>query len=424
MNGKRVVDVGCGGGILADSMARRGAEVLGIDLAIKPLRVAQLHAIEAGTPRIEYREVAVEALAAEQPEAFDVVTCMEMLEHVPDPGSIVSACGRLLKPGGWAFFSTINRNAKAFAFAIVGAEHVLSLLPKGTHEYAKFIRPSELAGWCRGAAPRPRGHPRHGIQPAEPALPPFRRHERQLPRRLSQARMTPAAPGTRPAAILFDLDGTLIDSAPDLAGACNDMRIERGLAALPYERLRAMVGSGARGMVGVGFGLAPDDAGYLDLRDEFLRRYEARMTLETRVFVDVPPLLARLAEEGIAWGIVTNKATRFAAPLVAALGLADVRGHARLRRHDGALQASSRAPARGGAAARRARRRPASTSATTGATSMPAGRRGCAPSSPPGAISAPATRRPPGRPTPSSPPLASSWRSSRTALDIRARALN
>jgi len=151
LNGKRVLDVGCGGGILSDSMARRGAEVLGIDLATKPLRVAQLHALEAGTPRVEYREVAVETLAAEQPEAFDVVTCMEMLEHVPDPASIVSACARLLKPGGWAFWSTINRNAKAFAFAIVGAEHVLSLLPKGTHEYAKFIRPSELAGWCRSA---------------------------------------------------------------------------------------------------------------------------------------------------------------------------------------------------------------------------------------------------------------------------------
>jgi len=151
LNGKRVVDVGCGGGILADSMARRGAEVLGIDLATKPLRVAQLHAIEAETPRIEYREVAVEQLAAEQPQTFDVVTCMEMLEHVPDPGAIVAACGRLLKPGGCAFFSTINRNAKAFVFAIVGAEHVLNLLPKGTHEYAKFIRPSELAGWCRAA---------------------------------------------------------------------------------------------------------------------------------------------------------------------------------------------------------------------------------------------------------------------------------
>lgn len=149
--GKRILDVGCGGGILADSMARRGADVLGIDLATKALKVAQLHAIEAATPRVEYREIAVETLAADAPESFDVVTCMEMLEHVPDPGAIVAACGRLLNPGGWAFFSTINRNAKAFLFAIVGAEHVLELLPKGTHEYAKFIRPSELLGWCRGA---------------------------------------------------------------------------------------------------------------------------------------------------------------------------------------------------------------------------------------------------------------------------------
>ena len=155
LNGKRVVDVGCGGGILADSMAWRGADVLGIDLSTKPLRVAQLHALEAATPRIAYREVAVEALAAEAPESFDVVTCMEMLEHVPDPGSVVAACGRLLRPGGWAFFSTINRNAKAFVFAIVGAEHVLKLLPRGTHEYAKFLRPSELAGWCRAASLEP-----------------------------------------------------------------------------------------------------------------------------------------------------------------------------------------------------------------------------------------------------------------------------
>ena len=149
--GKRVLDVGCGGGILSESMARRGARVLGIDLAVKPLRVAELHALEAGTQLVEYREVAVETLAGERPETFDVVTCMEMLEHVPDPASIVQACGRLAKPGGWLFFSTINRNPKAFAFAIVGAEHLLRLLPKGTHEYAKFIRPSELAGWCRSA---------------------------------------------------------------------------------------------------------------------------------------------------------------------------------------------------------------------------------------------------------------------------------
>ena len=148
---KRVLDIGCGGGILSDSMARRGATVLGIDLAAKPLKVAQLHALEAGTEGVEYREIAAEALAVEQPASFDVVTCMEMLEHVPDPSSIVAACATLVKPGGWVFFSTINRNAKAFVFAIVGAEHVLQLLPKGTHEYAKFIRPSELAQWCRAA---------------------------------------------------------------------------------------------------------------------------------------------------------------------------------------------------------------------------------------------------------------------------------
>lgn len=149
--GKAVLDVGCGGGILADSMARKGAQVTGIDLATKALRVAQLHALEANTPNVTYREISAEALALEQPERFDVVTCMEMLEHVPDPGSVVKACAQLVKPGGWVFFSTINRNAKSFLFAIVGAEYLLQMLPKGTHEYAKLIRPSELAAHCRAA---------------------------------------------------------------------------------------------------------------------------------------------------------------------------------------------------------------------------------------------------------------------------------
>lgn len=148
---KQVLDVGCGGGILADAMARKGAHVLGIDLAAKALKVAQLHALEAETPRVTYREVSAEQLAAEQPEQYDVVTCMEMLEHVPDPASVVRACHQLVKPGGWVFFSTINRNPKSFVFAIVGAEYVLQLLPKGTHEYAKFIKPSELAAYCREA---------------------------------------------------------------------------------------------------------------------------------------------------------------------------------------------------------------------------------------------------------------------------------
>jgi len=149
--GKTALDVGCGGGILAEAMARRARQVTGIDLAARPLGVAQLHALETGTANVQYREIAAEALAQESPGAYDVVTCMEMLEHVPDPSSVVAACAQLVRPGGWVFFSTLNRNPKSFLFAIVGAEYVLGLLPKGTHEYARFIRPSELARWCREA---------------------------------------------------------------------------------------------------------------------------------------------------------------------------------------------------------------------------------------------------------------------------------
>lgn len=151
LKGLRVLDVGCGGGILADAMARKGADVLGIDLASKALKVAQLHALEAQTEGVQYQEISAEALAVEQPGRFDVVTCMEMLEHVPDPSLVVQACATLVKPGGHVFFSTINRNAKAFLFAIVGAEYVLNLLPRGTHEYAKLIKPSELAGYSRSS---------------------------------------------------------------------------------------------------------------------------------------------------------------------------------------------------------------------------------------------------------------------------------
>jgi 2-polyprenyl-6-hydroxyphenyl methylase / 3-demethylubiquinone-9 3-methyltransferase len=149
LDGKRVLDVGCGGGILTDAMARKGATVLGADLATKSLKVAQLHALEAQTPNVSYREISAEDLAIEQPASFDIVTCMEMLEHVPDPQSIVKACATLVKPGGWVFFSTLNRNGRAFLQAIVGAEYVLGILPRGTHEYAKFITPSELATFGR-----------------------------------------------------------------------------------------------------------------------------------------------------------------------------------------------------------------------------------------------------------------------------------
>ena len=150
LNGKTVLDIGCGGGILAESMAAHGASVTGIDLGEAPLAVAKLHLRESGR-KVEYRRVSAEDLAAERPASFDVVTCMEMLEHVPDPSSIISACARLVKPGGQVFFSTINRNPKSWLFAIVGAEYVLNLLPKGTHEYMKFIKPSELERWARHA---------------------------------------------------------------------------------------------------------------------------------------------------------------------------------------------------------------------------------------------------------------------------------
>ncbi|MDD2664325.1 MAG: bifunctional 2-polyprenyl-6-hydroxyphenol methylase/3-demethylubiquinol 3-O-methyltransferase UbiG [Dechloromonas sp.] len=152
--GKRVLDVGCGGGLLSEGMAARGAEVTGIDLSEKPLGVARLHLLESGQ-KVDYRKISAEALADEMPGAFDAVTCLEMLEHVPNPSSIVTACARLVKPGGQVFFSTLNRNPKSYLFAVIGAEYVLKMLPRGTHDYAKFIKPSELARWAKLATLEP-----------------------------------------------------------------------------------------------------------------------------------------------------------------------------------------------------------------------------------------------------------------------------
>ncbi len=150
LSGKTILDVGCGGGILSESMAQKGATVTGIDLGEKALKVAQLHSLESGVA-VDYQLITVEELAEKQPASFDIVTCLEMLEHVPDPASVVVACAKLVKPGGHVFFSTINRNPKSYLFAVIGAEYVLNMLPRGTHDYAKFIKPSELASWMRPA---------------------------------------------------------------------------------------------------------------------------------------------------------------------------------------------------------------------------------------------------------------------------------
>jgi len=154
LHGKQVLDVGCGGGILSESMAQRGAQVTGIDMGEAPLAVARLHQLESGVA-VDYQRITAEALAEAKPETFDVVTCLEMLEHVPDPASIIAACAQLVKPGGQVFFSTINRNPKSYLFAIIGAEYVLNLLPKGTHDFSKFIKPSELESWSRLAGLQP-----------------------------------------------------------------------------------------------------------------------------------------------------------------------------------------------------------------------------------------------------------------------------
>ena len=150
LKGKTVVDVGCGGGILAESMALKGANVLGIDMGKAPLSVASLHKLETGA-ELEYQQITAEELADKEAGKYDVVTCMEMLEHVPDPSSVIAACSKLVKPGGHVFFSTINRNPKSYLFAIVGAEYIMQMLPKGTHDYSKFIKPSELENWARSA---------------------------------------------------------------------------------------------------------------------------------------------------------------------------------------------------------------------------------------------------------------------------------
>ena len=313
MRGKRVVDVGCGGGILAESMAERGADVTGIDLSEKALAVARLHLLETGG-KVDYRHIAAEQLAAEQPAAFDVVTCLEMLEHVPDPASTIRACATLVKPGGHVFFSTISRNPKAYLLAVVGAEYVLNLLPRGTHDYAK-VHPAVRTG-AHGARSRPRrrGSHRHDLQPAYTALFPRPGHQRELPAARSTQCLRPSfststAPSPTP--------------HPTSAAALNRLLAEQGRAALPLRRAAPAC-----------LGRCPRPAARR-LRHRAGRRrptrhctsassniYENALCEATTLFDGMDTLLDALEAQGIAWGVVTNKPERFTLPLMEALGLA------------------------------------------------------------------------------------------------------
>ncbi len=251
---------------------------------------------------------------------------MEMLEHVPDPAAVVRACATLVKPGGRVFFSTINRNPKAYLFAVVGAEYLLRLLPPRTHDYDRFITPAELTRDARVAGLDVDRADRPALQPADAPLPARLERRRQLSvattRDARDGDVDRAGVPTPWRAMLFDLDGTLADTAPDLAAAANAMRVARGLEPVPLERLRPMASHGARGLVGVAFECAPGDADYEALRVEFLDRYEAALAVHSTLFDGMPDVLDALEARGIAWGIVTNKAMRFTAPLAAKLGLA------------------------------------------------------------------------------------------------------
>ncbi len=224
----------------------------------------------------------------------------------------------MAKPGGWVFFSTINRNAKAFALAIVGAEYVLNLLPRGTHEYAKFLKPSELARYARAAGLEVREVIGMRYNPFTKSATSGQRHRRQLFDGVPQTGMKP---GIR--LVLLDLDGTLADTAPDLAAAANRMRIARGIEPLPIGELRPYVSHGARGMVGRAFNVSVDDARYAELRQEFLREYESALCVESALFPGMDDTLRLLEQRGIKWGIVTNKFARFTLPLVQALDLSE-----------------------------------------------------------------------------------------------------
>jgi ubiquinone biosynthesis O-methyltransferase len=314
--GKQALDVGCGGGILAESMALRGAQVLGIDMGEAPLAVARLHQLESGAV-LDYRRVTAEELAENESGRFDVVTCMEMLEHVPDPASTIQRAPGLVKPGGHVFFSTINRNPKSYLFAIIGAEYVLRMLPQGTHDFRKFIRPSELDRWTARRWPGHSASHRFAFQSAHsPLLAGIGRYGQlhgALPDGLFRMKTVP------PACVLFDLDGTLLDTAPDLAAALNRLRRARGESELPLDAIRPTISQGSPGMLKLGFGLTPDDPLYPELNQRFLELYREFIAVETVLFPGMGEVLTYLEANRIRWGVVTNKPGWLTEPLMKAL---------------------------------------------------------------------------------------------------------
>ncbi|CAG0894988.1 unnamed protein product, partial [Darwinula stevensoni] len=300
--GKVVLDVGCGGGILSESMAIKGAQVTGIDLSEASLETARLHARETQTA-VTYELISVEALAARDPAHFDVVTCMEMLEHVPDPAAIVKAIRQLVKPGGMVFMSTFNRNLTAYVFAVLGAEYILKMLPKGTHDYQKFITPAELASMAR--------HAGLALQKLEGMRynPLFKSYE-----------LTPNTQVNYLATVLFDFDGTLADTAHDLANATNQALVHHGLAPIEIGFLKPQASSGAQGLLGAA-GFTPEHQQYESLRQSFIEFYAKNLSEHTALFDGVSNILEKIETKGLLWGIVTNKSSRFTLPLVEQLGL-------------------------------------------------------------------------------------------------------
>ncbi len=329
---KKVLDVGCGGGILSEAMAQQGADVTAIDMGDAALAVAKLHQLESKVS-VSYQKICVEQLARQKQAHFDIITCLEMLEHVPDPASVIKASAAMLKPGGHLFFSTINRNPKAYLLAILGAEYMLKLLPQGTHDYAKFIRPAELASWCR----ENQLDLQHSIGLSyNPLTKKYKLNKDisvnymlHLTKPISNSPSTPLpssapptnAPPTNESAyqrkcrkmtsvklVLFDLDGTLIDTAKDFHIILNQLLKENSRMTISMAEVRKTVSSGARALIKLAFNIEESHREFESLRRRLLDLYAKQLEqTSSTLFPGIEQLLGVIENNKILWGIVTNK---------------------------------------------------------------------------------------------------------------------